>query len=117
MFAGGGKDGMPEVHICAQCAVQCAELIGQRPPALAPATPEPEIGARILVPWTPFVIDDRPLEWAAAKVDIDGSPALLVSVRRPGKDDSGVGVVYPDTTLPTIECARETARSFWAQLG
>jgi len=71
---------------------------------------------RVLVAWTPFVVDDRRLEWAAARVDIEGSPALLVSVRRPGRADSGVGVVYPETTAPTVDRARDTARSFWRQL-
>lgn len=101
---------MPAVHICAACAAQCADLLGEEP---APAAePEP----RVLVEWTPFVVDDRKLEWAAAQVDIEGSGALLVSVRRPGKADSGVGVVYPATTPPTVERALETARSFWRQL-
>lgn len=115
LFAGGGRPGLPAVHICAACALHCAELLGDAPP---PA-PEPaaEVDARILVHWTPFVVDDRSLEWAAAKVDIEGSPAILVSVRRPGREDSGVGVIYPDTTEPTVERARETAKSFWAQLG
>ena len=110
-----GRAGLPAVHICAECAVQCAELLGER----APPSPEvgPPVDARILVDWTPFVVDDRPLEWAAARVDIEGSPAVLVSVRRPDKGDGGVGVVYPDTTEPTVERARETAKSFWAQLG
>ena len=109
-----GRAGVPAAHICAECAIQCAELLGERAPPAAP--PGPAVDPRILVHWTPFVIDDRPFEWAAARVDIEGSPAILVSVRRPGREDSGVGVVYPDTTLPTEERARETARSFWAQL-
>jgi len=120
MFAGGGaraaRPGMPAVHICASCALQCAELIGEAAPgALSePAGDDPE--TRVLVEWTPFVVDDRPLEWAAARVDIEGSPAILVSVRRPGRADSGVGVVYPETTQPTVDRARDTARSFWRQL-
>src|SRR5687768_13707505 len=109
MFAGGGRGGLPAVHICGACAAHCAELLGDAPP---PAPSSDEVGARILVHWTPFVVEDRPLEWAAAKVDIEGSPAILVSVRRPGRDDSGVGVIYPDTTEPTVERARETAKSF-----
>lgn len=110
-----GRSGLPAAHICAECAIQCAELIGERaPPSPSPAN---DVDARILVHWTPFVLDDRPLEWAAARVDIEGSPAILVSVRRPGRDDSGVGVIYPETTLPTEDRARETAKSFWAQLG
>lgn len=115
MFAGGGDRvgaGMPAVHICAGCAAQCADLLVEEPPPAAAVEPE----ARVLVEWTPFVVDDRKLEWAAARIDIEGSGAVLVSVRRPGKADSGVGVVYPETTLPTLERARETARSFWRQL-
>lgn len=116
MFAGGGeraaRTGLPAVHICAACAAQCAELMGEEPTG-APAV-EPE--ARVLVEWTPFVVDDRRLEWAAARVDIEGSGAVLVSVRRPGRADSGVGVVFPESTSPTIERAFETARSFWHQL-
>ncbi|HTE55607.1 MAG TPA: ClpX C4-type zinc finger protein, partial [Kofleriaceae bacterium] len=113
MFSGGGdrtgRAGMPAVHICGACAAQCAELIGEERPA--PSAAEPE--ARVLVEWTPFVVDDRALEWAAARIDIEGSGAVLVSVRRPGRADSGVGVVFPETTPPTIERAFETARSFW----
>lgn len=121
MFAGGGaraaRPGMPPVHICARCALECAELIGERPSSLEPAEPAgPAPEPRILVEWTAFVCDDRKLEWAAARVEIEGSPALLVSVRRPGRADSGVGVVYPDSTAPTEERARDTARSFWRQL-
>ena len=124
MFAGGGartgRLGMPQVHICAPCVVQCAELIGE--PVGEPVEPMDDAmgagdpDARVLVEWTPFVVDDRRLEWAAARVDLEGSPALLVSVRRPGHADSGVGVVYPDTTEPTVDRARDTARSFWRQL-
>ena len=115
MFAGGGRRGMPPVHICGACAAHCAELLGE--PVGPPAEPPgPAVDPRILVHWTPFVMDDRPLEWAAARVDIEGSPAVLVSVRRPGREDSGVGVVYPDTTMPSEERARETAKSFWTQL-
>jgi hypothetical protein len=73
MFAGGGdkavRAGMPAVHICATCAVQCAELIGEEQPAASVV----ERDARVLVEWTPFVVDDRQLEWAAARVDIEGS--------------------------------------------
>jgi hypothetical protein len=116
MFAGGGdqaaRPGMPAVHICAACAVQCADLLGEEQPRAVAVEPE----ARVLVEWTPFVVDDRALEWAAARIDIEGSGAVLVSVRRPGRADSGVGVVFPETTLPTIERAFETARSFWRQL-
>jgi hypothetical protein len=120
MFAGGGpraaRPGMPPVHICARCALECAELIGE-PLALGPdESPAPPPEPRVLVEWTSFVCDDRKLEWAAARVEIEGSPALLVSVRRPGRADSGVGVVYPDSTTPTVERARDTARSFWRQL-
>lgn len=113
MFGGGGTRGMPSVHICGACAAHCADLLGEG----GPSAPAPDaIDARILVRWTPFVVDDRPLEWAAARVDIEGAPAILVSVRRPGSEDSGVGVIYPDTTFPSEERARETAKSFWAQL-
>lgn len=120
LFAGGGskaaRPGMPAVHICARCALDCAALIGQQARVAANdgqvAAPDP----RVLVEWTPFVVDDRRLEWAAARVDIEGSPAVLVSVRRPGRADSGVGVVYPETTAPTVDRARDTARSFWRQL-
>jgi hypothetical protein len=116
MFAGGGargaREGMPAVHICAPCAAQCAALIGEEQPAASAVEPD----ARVLVEWTPFVVDDRRLEWAAARVDLEGSGALLVSVRRPGRADSGVGVVFPETTPPTVERAFETARSFWRQL-
>lgn len=121
MFAGGGartgRSGMPAVHICARCALHCAELLGE--PA-GEVTDGPsgagEPDPQVLVEWTPFVVDDRRLEWAAARVDLEGSPALLVSVRRPGRADSGVGVVYPATTEPTVDRARDTARSFWRQL-
>jgi hypothetical protein len=109
----GARAGMPAAHICARCALQCAALVGDEHPVEA-GSPGPD--ARVLVEWTSFVVDDRALEWAAARVDIEGSPAILVSVRRPGRADSGVGVVYPDATLPTVERARETARSFWRQL-
>ena len=120
LFAGGGpraaRPGMSTVHICARCALHCAELIGEGAADVAPsesvAAPDPQV----LVEWTPFVVDDRRLEWAAARVDLEGSPAILVSVRRPGRADSGVGVVYPDTTVPSVERARDTARSFWRQL-
>jgi hypothetical protein len=121
LFAGGGpraaRPGMPLVHICGRCAIQCAALLGE-PIAVAAndgpsgAPPDPQV----LVGWTPFVVDDRRLEWAAARVDLEGSPALLVSVRRPGHADSGVGVVYPVSTEPTVDRARDTARSFWRQL-
>ena len=115
MFSGGGKRGMPAVAICGACAAHCAELLGE--PVGAPAEPPAlPVDARILVHWTAFVMDDRKLEWAAARVDIEGSPALLVSVRRPGSEDSGVGVVYPDSTEPNEDRARETARAFWGQL-
>ena len=120
LFAGGGaraaRPGMPAVHICARCALQCAQLIGEPVAAggaiEAGSAPDP----RVLVEWTPFVVDDRRLEWAAARVDLEGNPAILVSVRRPGRADSGVGVVYPVTTVPTVDRARDTARSFWRQL-
>ena len=119
LFAGGGpRAGRPDmsaVHICARCALHCAELLDEGEPdsrSEQVATPDP----RVLVAWTPFVVDDRRLEWAAARVDLEGSPAILVSVRRPGRADSGVGVVYPDTTFPSVERARDTARSFWRQL-
>lgn len=119
MFAGGGpraaRPGMPPVHICARCALDCAELIGE-PAGAEIAEPGPAADPRVLVEWTPFVVDDRRLEWAAARVDLEGSPAILVSVRRPGRADSGVGVVYPVTTVPTVDRARDTARSFWRQL-
>ena len=105
---------MPAVAICGACAAHCAELLGE--PVVPPAEPPPPVDARILVEWTPFVMDDRRLEWAAARVDIEGSAAVLVSVRRPGREDSGVGVVYPDTTEPNEDRARETARAFWVQL-
>lgn len=119
LFAGGGaraaRPGMPQVHICARCAIHCAELLGEPVGDHAvEAGPEPD--PRVLVAWTPFVVDDRRLEWAAARVDLEGSPAILVSVRRPGRADSGVGVVYPATTAPTVDRARDTARSFWRQL-
>lgn len=121
LFAGGGprtgRPGMPAVHICARCALHCAELMGERPPdgaSIEPGAPAPD--AQVLVGWTPFVVDDRRLEWAAARVDLEGSPAILVSVRRAGRADSGVGVVYPDSTHPSVERARDTARSFWRQL-
>ena len=121
LFAGGGpragRPGMPAVHICARCALHCAELIGERAANVASSEPEgPAADPRVLVGWTPFVVDDRSLEWAAARVDLEGTPAILVSVRRAGRADSGVGVVYPDTTHPTVERARDTARSFWRQL-
>lgn len=130
LFAGGGasaaRPGMPAVHICDQCALRCADLVDESPAGEPPGPAAPagqpggargaEAEARILVRWTPFVVDDRKLEWAAARVDFEGSPAILVSVRRPERSDSGVGVVYPDSTLPTVEKARETARSFWRQL-
>jgi hypothetical protein len=116
MFAGGGdqgaRAGMPAVHICAACAAHCAELLVEEPSRASAAEPE----ARVLVEWTPFVVADRRLAGAAARVDIEGSGALLVSVRRPGRADSGVGVVFPETTPPTIERAYETARTFWRQL-
>ena len=115
MFTGGGARagaGMPAVHICAACAAQCADLLGEEQPRASVVEGE----ARVLVEWTPFVVDDRALEWAAARINIEGSGAVLVSVRRPGRADSGVGVVFPETTLPTIERALETARSFWRQL-
>lgn len=118
LFAGGGaraaRPGMPAVHICARCALHCAELLGELPADQVAAEPAPD--PHVLVEWTSFVVDDRVLEWAAARVDLEGSPAILVSVRRPGRPDSGVGVVYPATTVPTIDRARDTARSFWRQL-
>src|SRR5262245_44881932 len=114
MFTGGGaravRPGMPTVHICAACVFQCGELLGEAPSAA------PEPAERVLVNWTPFVLDDRKLEWAAARVNIEGSAAVLISVRRSGRADSGVGVVCSESTLPTVERARETARSFWRQL-
>jgi hypothetical protein len=121
LFRGGGaraaRPGMPPVHICDQCALQCADLVDEPPQdeAGGPDRP-PDPDARILVEWTPFVVDDRRLEWAAAQVDIEGSAAVLISVRRAGRTDTGVGVVYQDGTEPTVERARETARSFWHQL-
>lgn len=118
LFAGGGpraaRPGMPAVHICAGCALHCAELLGEGATDAAASEPAPD--PRVLVEWTPFVVDDRRLEWAAARIVLEGSPAILVSVRRPGRADSGVGVVYPDTTHPTVDRARDTARSFWRQL-
>lgn len=121
LFAGGGpraaRPGMPAVHICARCALQCAELLGEAPAGVdGSAEAGAAVDPRVLVEWTPFVVDDRQLEWAAARVDLEGSPAVLVSVRRAGRADSGVGVVYPDGTAPTVERARDTARSFWRQL-
>ena len=120
LFAGGGaraaRPGMPTVHICGRCALHCAELlgepVGEETSASSGSAPDP----RVLVEWTPFVVDDRRLEWAAARVDVQGSPAILVSVRRPGRADSGVGVVYPVTTVPSVDRARDTARNFWRQL-
>ncbi len=119
LFAGGGsragRPGLPQVHICARCALHCAQLMGE-PVADEPVAQGAAPESRVLVEWTPFVVDDRRLEWAAARVDLEGSPAILVSVRRPGRADSGVGVVYPVTTIPTVDRARDTARSFWRQL-
>src|SRR6185503_2534018 len=119
LFAGGGpragRPGLPAVHICGRCALHCAELLGEpvgEEVSEGTSPPDPHV----LVEWTPFVVDDRSLEWAAARVDLEGSPAILVSVRRPGRSDSGVGVVYPVTTAPTVDRARDTARSFWRQL-
>lgn len=120
MFAGGGaraaRPGLPAVHICARCALDCAQLIGE--PAGVAANDGAAAGPapHVLVEWTPFVVDDRRLEWAAARVDLEGAPALLVSVRRPGRNDSGVAVVYPVHTVPSVDRARDTARSFWRQL-
>lgn len=120
LFAGGGpkaaRPDLPTVHICARCALDCAELIGEPSRVAANDDRVATADPHVLVAWTPFVVDDRRLEWAAARVDIEGSPALLVSVRRPGRADSGVGVVYPETTAPTVDRARDTARSFWRQL-
>lgn len=120
LFAGGGPNAarpdMPAVHICARCALECAQLLGEPSRVAANDGQVASSDPHVLVEWTAFVVDDRRLEWAAARVDIEGSPALLVSVRRPGRADSGVGVVYPETTAPTVDRARDTARSFWRQL-
>jgi hypothetical protein len=92
LFAGGGaraaRPGMPAVHICGRCALHCAALLGE-PAGAGAGTVESalEPDPRVLVEWTPFVVDDRRLEWAAARVDLEGSPAILVSVRRPGRAD------------------------------
>ena len=119
LFSGGGADagrpGTPPVHICPRCALHCAELVAD-PDDTEELAQVPSADPRVLVEWTPLVVDDRKLEWAAARVDLEGSPAILISVRRPDRPGSGVGVVYPDTTVPTVERARETARSFWHQL-
>ena len=71
---------------------------------------------KLLSTWQKFEFRGTKLEWAARLTALNAEPVVMVSVRSLGSDSSGLPMVFPGDTVPTVKHAVETAEAVWSKL-